>query len=178
MLRGGGVIFGWPATSIGGGDETHGFWLGTAGDGTSKLIVAPASTETSKTWGSLGIARGTTSTTDGIANTTTLFNLGASAHPAAYHAKSLTTGGYNTWYLPAKNELNTLYSNSRAIPFALSSNVFNTTPGSSCNYTSSTEVNSNSRWTQYFDAGFQDNGAYTGTKISATRVRAVRRSLI
>ena len=95
-----------------------GFYLGLAGDGTSYMYVAPKSTEVQRAWGSFGTGRGTTSTTNGVANTTTLFGFGSAAHPAAYYAKALTTGGYNTWYLPAKNEVNTLYSNKSAVPFA------------------------------------------------------------
>ena len=106
------------ATTVGQGDANTGFWLGTAVDGVNKLIVAPKSTEVQRTWGSYGTDRGTTSTNNGLANTNTLFGFGSAAHPAAYYAKALTTGGYNTWYLPAKDELMTLYSNNSATPFA------------------------------------------------------------
>jgi hypothetical protein len=165
-LRGGAT---WPATAIGGGDITYGFWLGTAGDGVSKLIVAPKSTEVTRAWGSYGTVCSTTSTTNGVANTTTLFNLGAAAHPAAHYAKSLTTGGYNTWYLPAKNELMTLYSNKSAVPFATA----NSFVGSY--YWSSTEANGNDAWSLHFTSGFQ---VYNPKSIGNYYVRATRRSTI
>jgi hypothetical protein len=158
--------------TIGGGSSTTGFWLGTAGDGTSKLIVAPKSTEisgASSAWGSSGTIRGTTSTTDGGANTNTLYGFGSSAHPVAYYAKSLSTGGYNTWYLPAKDELLTLYSNKAATPFA-TANAF-----AGNYYWSSTEVDaSNAIVTQ------MSNSTQTGwPKSNTLRLgRAVRRTTV
>ncbi len=95
-----------------------GFYLGMAGDGTSYMYVAPKSTEILKTFGSYKTARGTTSSTDGLANTNTLYALGSAAHPAAYYCKTLTSGGYNTWYLPTTNELVTCWTNHAATPFA------------------------------------------------------------
>jgi hypothetical protein len=151
---------------VGSGTDMHGYWLGTAGDGTSKLIVAPKSTEqASVTWGSGGVSRGTTSTTDGIANTTTLFNLGSAAHPAAYYCRALTTGGYSNWYLPAKDEMLTCWSNHLATPFA-TSNAF----GGYC--WSSTENDAINAWVQGFITGDQRPD---GTKNSTDYARAVRR---
>jgi len=156
----------WPATAIGGGDAAHGFWLGDISS--NKLIVAPKSTETSLAWGSSGTTRSTVSTSNGLANTNTLAGFGQTAHPAAYYAKNLITGGYNTWYLPAKDELNTLYSNRGATPFATA----NSFVGS--DYWSSTEYNGNYAWFQNFSNGFQ----YNGNKNGSYYVRAVRRSTI
>jgi gas vesicle protein len=151
--------------AIGDGSATTGFWLGTAGDGVSKLIVAPKSTEVQRAWGSYGTVRSTTSTTNGVANTTTLFNLGAAAHPAAHYAKSLTTGGYNTWYLPAKNELNTLYSNKSAVPFATANSFVGST------HWSSTEYNGNHALVQNMSAGnqYSNDKGYGGYYVRATR---------
>ena len=95
-----------------------GFYLGLAGDGTSYMYVAPKSSEVTRAWGSGGTVRGTTSTTNGLANTNTLAGFGETAHPAAYYCKNLTTGGYNTWYLPARVELSTLNANKAVQPFA------------------------------------------------------------
>jgi hypothetical protein len=159
----------WPATAIGGGDITYGFWLGTAGDGTSKLIVAPKSTETQLAWGSYGTVRSTISTTNGVANTNTLAGFGQAAHPAAYAAKNLTTGGYNTWYLPAKDELMTLYSNKSAVPFA-TANSF-----SANGHWSSTENIGKSAWIQHINDGVQ----YISLKFDGGYYfRATRRSTI
>ncbi len=159
----------WPATAIGGGDITHGFWLGTAGDGTSKLIAAPKSTEVQRAWGSYGTVRSTTSTTNGVANTTTLFNLGSAAHPAAYYCRALSTGGYNTWYLPAKNELMTLYSNKSATPFATANSFVGN------GYWSSTEDSGNYAWNQLMSSGNQN---YSSKNFGNAYVRATRRSTI
>jgi hypothetical protein len=148
-----------------------GFYLGFAGDGTSYMYVAPKSTETQLAWGSTGTTRGTVSTTNGLANTNTLAGFGQTAHPAAYYAKNLTTGGYNTWYLPAKNELNTLYSNKSATPFATA----NSFVGSY--YYSSTEDNGGYAWLQKLSNGLQ-YGNYYGGKGNSNYVRAVRRSII
>ena len=163
------VIVPSPFTTVGSGNNTAGFWLGTAGDDTSKLIIAPLSTEIQAAWGSNGTTRSTVSTSDGLANTNTLAGFGQAAHPAAYACKYLTTGGYNTWYLPAKNELNTLYANKSATPFA-TANAF-----VSSNYWSSTEYNLYVSWMKNMSSGIQysDRG-----KDSSYYVRAVRRSTI
>ena len=167
----------WPATAIGGGDNTHGYWLGPDGLGTSKLIVAPKSTETQLLWCPTGtpIVRGTTSTTDGLANTNTLAGFGQAAHPAAYYCKYLTTGGYNTWYMPAKEELLTMYSNKSATPF-VTANGFNDVPPSFVYY-SSTERTQYGAWSCYFTNGTL-NGNYKDTGPSQNWIRAVRRSTI
>ncbi len=114
----------WPPMAIGEGDNLHGYWLGTAGDGSSKLIAAPKSAaydrvNFSYACGSFGTTRGTKSLTDGLANTNTLASFGSSAHPIAYFCKVTSTGGYNTWYLPAIDELSTIVSNSSATPFSI-----------------------------------------------------------
>ena len=105
-----------PFTTIGAGSNTIGYWLGDISS--NKLIVAPKSTETSLIWGSYGTTRNTTNATNGLPNTNTLAGFGQAAHPAAYYCKNLTSGGYNTWYLPAKDELVTLSTNRAATPFA------------------------------------------------------------
>ena len=116
-------MFGPPPPVLGAGSSTKGYYLGIAGDGTSYMYVAPTSTEIRIAWGSENIVRGTTSSTNGLANTNTLYAFGnaiTTGHPAAYYCKTLTQGGYNTWYLPAIDELITMYSNKSATPFATS----------------------------------------------------------
>jgi hypothetical protein len=134
------------------------------------MYVAPKSTEVIKTWGSAGTFRNAISTTNGVNNTNTLYGFGNAAHPAAYYAKTLTTGGYNTWYLPAIDELNTLYSNKSATPFA-TSNSFG-----ALFYWSSTEVNGSDVWGQYMPTGIQNNGIPKNNTNPA--VRATRRSTV
>jgi hypothetical protein len=166
----GGVQLIWPAIAIGGGDETHGYWLGTAGDGVQKMIVSPQSTESPQAWGSYGTVRGTNSPTNGLANTDTLYAFGQAAHPAAYYCKTLTTGGYNTWYMPAIDELNTIWSNRLATPFA-QVNVFSETT-----YRSSTEADANGAWSMaFFNGGYRRNFTKAHPGV---RVRAIRRSAI
>jgi len=97
-----------PFPTIGsGGTGTTGQWVGTTLN-SSKLIMANSITGTA--WGSNGTIRGTTSVTDGLSNTNTLYSFGQAAHPAAYAVKSMTQGGYNTWYIACKNELINMYS--------------------------------------------------------------------
>ena len=143
-----------------------GFYLGFAGDGTSYMYVAPKSTEASLTWGSYGTTRSTRSTTNGLANTNTLAGFGQAAHPAAYAAKNLTTGGYNTWYLPALDELNTLYSNKSATPFATANSFVDSL------YWSSTETTGEYSQSKNFSVGSTNNRP----KDASHYVRAVRRS--
>ena len=156
----------WPAIAIGGGDDAHGYWLGDISS--NKLVVAPKTTEASLAWGSYNTVRSTVSTINGLANTNTLAGFGQASHPAAYAAKNLTTGGYNTWYLPAKDELMTLYSNKSATPFATASSFVGAT------HWSSTEDNGGRAWYQNLSNGSQ----YNGFKSASFYVRAVRRSTI
>jgi hypothetical protein len=156
-----------PFPVIGAGNNTVGYWLGDVS--TNKLIVAPKSTEVQRAWGSRGTARNTISTTDGLANTNTLAGFGQSAHPAAYYCKYLTTGGYNTWYLPATGELTAVYNNKGQSPFAISNGLVNN------DYWTSTEFDS----TSAFAKGGSNGSLYTDNKTSGIyAVRAVRRTTI
>jgi hypothetical protein len=143
-----------------------GFYLGNAGDGISYMYVAPKSTEVQRTWGPNGV-RGTVSTTNGLANTNTLYSLGLTIAPPAYHAKTLTNGGYNTWYLPAIDELTTLYSNKSATPFATANSLTNARHWSSTEYSGS-----------YASAFSMGGYSLNNDKSNPYHVRAVRRSLI
>jgi hypothetical protein len=157
-------------TAIGVGSDTVGYWLGDISS--NKLIVAPKSTGIASTqWGSFNIFRGTTSTTTGLTNTNTLYAFGNSittGHPAAYYCKTLTQGGYNTWYMPAIDELTTLYSNKSATPFA----VANGFPVGA--YWSSTQNDATGVSWLRLDNGA--GGSYEQTR--AYRVRAVRRTTV
>jgi hypothetical protein len=153
---------------IGSGSATTGYYLGFAGDGTSYMYAAPKSTEVQKQWGSYGVDRNTLGATNGLANTNTLVSFGTSAHPAAGHCKYLSTGGYNTWYLPASNELTTMFSNRSATPFATADD-FN-----SSIYWSSTQQNAYRVGTRHMVFG----GTYITDKRGNYSCRAVRRSLI
>jgi len=160
-----------PPPTLGSGNNSKGYYIGLAGDGTSFMYVAPSSTDiVGKIWGSSGTTRGTVSNTDGVSNTNTLYSYGSAAHPAAYYAKTLATGGYNTWYLPAKDELATCYTNR--------SYVASTAPyGSGTTdsyYWSSTETDA----TTAIYISFQNFNAPTSSVKTNTlfKVRAVRRA--
>lgn len=93
---GGGYYAGQISTS-GGGVATH------------YLIVADKTVgEAVKKWGPQGVTTGFTSVIDGPANSAGEAALG-STYEAATFCENLNTGGYTDWYLPALNELTTLY---------------------------------------------------------------------
>ena len=74
---------------------------------------------------------------------------------------SVTAGGvvYGDWYLPSKYELNLLYLQKNVVGgFAADL------------YWSSTEIDNQYAWNQYFDIGYQNQG----NKYVATHVRAIR----
>ncbi len=155
-----------------------GFYLGISN--TQYLYVAPKSTEsTAYTWGPKNTIRGTTNASDGLINTNTLCTFGT-AHPAAYYCKSLTTGGYNTWYLPAMDELLMCYSNKSATPFATADSFYNSVSSARALYWSSSEATYKSGsyartvnvldGSTYSPGGYKTNGGYS--------TRAVRRSTI
>ncbi len=154
------------------GSDATGYWLGNIGS--YKLMVAPKSTEVPKAWGSYGTVRGTTFFKNGWANTNKLYAFGAAladGHPAASACTSLSTGGYNTWYLPAQNELITIYSSSSKTPFATANSFVG------FYHWSSTESNQAAAraWCHQMVTG----AVYNFRKDNAAfYVRAVRRSTI
>ena len=110
-------------------------------------------------WGGFGTAIGANaqSDTNGATNTAAIVTaLGAGTGYAAQlcqvYATTVVTGGYNTWFLPAKTQLNCLYTNRVAIGnFGLVTNPY---------YWSSTEfagVPTDIAWGQAFDNGLQDS---------------------
>jgi hypothetical protein len=111
----------YPTVPIGTGNSTIGFCLGAAGDTLNpatgytdtfkkyNLYWAPKTTESaSYNYGSYGTQRTDESGRDGLADTNKLVSFGQAAHPAAYYCKNLTTGGYNTWYMPSVIELKSI----------------------------------------------------------------------
>jgi hypothetical protein len=173
------------------GNLNNGIWMAVDPTTNQKLILAPKSTEFStstKPWGSSGTVRGTVSTTNGIANTNTLYALGSSAHPMAYAAKTLTSGGYNTWYLPSSGELKACaeYNGKymvRTGAFHDDTN-WSSTGASYTVLTSSTEINSTNvvavrMWDAYaYDyAAGSYNGKTTNTGTYWKQARAMRRML-
>lgn len=86
-----------------------GLWSSTAdGTPTHFLIVAPVSTQFNIEWDVDLIGSISTTTYDGITNTTNMYNAGLSP---AITVKGLTTGGYTDWYIPSQLESDILYKN-------------------------------------------------------------------
>jgi hypothetical protein len=123
------------------------------------------------------------------------------SHPAAQFCEGLTIGGFNDWYMPAKNELEVCYynlkptsgtnntssgTNTNAVP-SRGSNYTSGSPAQTsatdfrsggsedfnftARYWSSTESYSTFAWSQQFEGGQQ---AYQ-PKTSTYSVRAIRR---
>jgi hypothetical protein len=84
-----------------------------------------------------------TGTTDGKTNTANLTGIdsdsvtgGTQPHQAAQYCADLTLNGHDDWYLPAQNELNTLYTGEAAIGnFNTSSNGYWSSSEASSTYT-------------------------------------------
>jgi len=104
---------------------------------------------------------GATSTTDGKANTDTLVGLSDAGAP--YAAANACRGLGSEWYLPAKDELNVLYTNHIAIGGFDISGAY---------YWSSSEGGSTNAWMQRFSDGYQ---IYFTVKADARPVRCARR---
>lgn len=152
-----------PGTPFGGG-----LYAGqiTEDDGiTYAIIVAPKAQggEASGTlaWKTTQTATtGTDSLNNGFNNTAAMVAAGISLHPAAQFCKGLSINGYTDWYLPAKDELNLIYTNRGSLD-AFVQNY----------YWSSTQTPSDSSWFQ----GFSNGGQNTVYKTSPFYVRGVRR---
>lgn len=136
-------------------------------DGTNGLEAAPNDQDdgTGAEWGCYGIAiTGADSTTDGAQNTADMLaaacSPGTGGNPLAVDlVAAYSLNGYDDWYLPAKDELNTLYAQEDTVGgFA------------SQGYWSSSEGSQNNAWNQYFGIGIQSNEY----KVYQFRVRAVR----
>ena len=151
--------------SVGGGAYT-----GIINDGGVNyyLIVAPVSGgETTSVWGTYGLTTNATSLTNGLGNTTTIItNDPAGENAAKYCRQTVVVGGYTDWYLPAKDELNLMYTNKASMPIGY---LF-----ASFYYWSSTEANASYAWFQYFNGGYQFPNGKDGSGV----VRAVRRIAI
>ena len=110
-------------------------------------------------------ATGFTSQVTGLANTAglvALFDAGAPYNAAAY-CDGLTAHGSSDWYLPARNELNVLYTNRTAI------GGFDVAGGQW--YWSSSESGNSLAWVQRFSDGSNGNSA----KGTSYFVRCARR---
>ncbi|MCB9990481.1 MAG: DUF1566 domain-containing protein [Rhodospirillales bacterium] len=117
---------------------------------TKKLYAPPVDQSAAITWNNGTTNRpatGATSDTDGAANTLILDGSGDAGAPyqAAQLCANLDAYGHTDWYLPAKDELNVMYSNKAALGISLG--IYQT----STEYT----VNNVKMWTQNFGGGGQ-----------------------
>ena len=143
-----------------------GFYMGQLGG--YYLICSPIAGQSGSTlaWKTTNTTTtGTTSLTNGFANTAAMITAGASLHPAANFCNNLTIGGFSDWYLPSKDELNLLYTNHPALETAGSGSFIDTY------YWSSSESGTTTAWEQRFSSGSQN----TCTKGDSYYVRAIRR---
>lgn len=150
-----------------------GFYIGTicAASTCYYLIVAPNATGCAQCqWKTTNTTTaGTTSTTDGFANT--YGPIDNAEHPAGNWTATRTIGGFSDWYLPAIDELNVLYVNDGG---STNTNLPAGEGFAASGYWSSTESGAGTTYTRDFLYGFQ---SFT-TKTLSRRVRAVRREPI
>ncbi|MDD3646523.1 MAG: prepilin-type N-terminal cleavage/methylation domain-containing protein [Candidatus Gracilibacteria bacterium] len=117
----------------------------------SKVLVVGNSDDSSGIqWGYYGITTNAISTTDGYNNTSFINGTSGTAGYLCWNKYSTTPG---TWYLPAKDELNTIYTNKSSLGAFTNSG-----------YWSSTEYGSNNARRQLFFDGYQRTG-YKSTGI-------------
>lgn len=95
-----------------------GFYIGDldlGGGNCYYLVVSPNSTgsATCQWKTSASTTSGAASLTDGYLNTYTALN--NATHPAGNFTATRTIGGYSDWYLPARNEHNTIFNNSSCL---------------------------------------------------------------
>ena len=125
------------------------------------LVAMTSDTSASATFGCYdgSALTGADSTTNGAQNTIDIVAGCSTAGIAARLCSDLSSGGYTDWYLPAKDQLNTLYGQ-RAVVGGFSTSA----------YWSSTESNSTDAWLQNINTGYQG----TLSKNAAFYVRCIR----
>ena len=133
-------------------------------DGWRYLESAPADQSTGIAWGAVSIPIGETSTDigSGSENTQKIISGSSSGSYAAHLCANLDLGGFQDWFLPSKEELNSLYT------YLYTKSLGNFAPAT---YWSSSETDSDKAWHQRFaDSGFP----YQANKNQLHRVRAIR----
>ncbi len=128
----------------------------------SNLWVAMNDVAGQLAWGPTGVTTNANSLSDGAVNMSTIKALDPSldSYPAFKSCNDMGDG----WYLPSKNELNSLYENRNTI------GNFNTQQNTSY-FWGSTESSSNNSWSQDFYNGSQNSN----NRNYSYRVRCVRR---
>lgn len=152
-----------PGTPFGGG-----LYAGkiTEDDGKTYAIIVAPKAQGGEASGTLAwkttqtTTTGTDSLNNGFNNTAAMVAAGIFLHPAAQFCKGLSINGYTDWYLPAKDELNLIYTNRGSLDAFVQDY-----------YWSSTQNSSSSSWYQSFNNGGQSADGKTFTYY----VRGVRR---
>ncbi len=146
-------------------------YAGITPDGSVPMYVPPSDQSAAAYWGTHSFITGSTSLTDGDGNSADVYahvmtgdgdnNPNDGDTPNAFVlCNDLNFGGHNDWYLPARDELNVLYTNEAAI------GGFNT----SVYYWSSSENNMGTARRQIFNSGSQaTNWKYTAYAIRCAR---------
>lgn len=130
----------------------------------SRIYAAAADEAGTYTWGGNGADSAADDLGDGLANTDTLVGESES-HPAA-EACAAKAGA--DWYLPARDELNLLQTNSASNNLEAIGIV---TRFTGSDYWTSSEISATGVWAQRFSSGAMNNA----DKDSAYQVRCVRR---
>jgi len=124
-------------------------WSGAACTGTRATFWWNAGNNTGTTTPAQGSTDGQTNTTNLIALDSNSLISGTQKHDAAQYCADLTEDGWSDWYLPAKNELNTIYTNKVAIGNFDTSGTY---------YWTSTDNANATAWLQRFSVGTQTDG--------------------
>lgn len=156
-----------------------GVFLGCKLYGTSRyaIIGAPRSSMSGIiSWKTSNTSTANTdSSANGWENTLACIAAGASAHPAAQYARSLSIEGYTDWYLPAIDELMMFWSARASISIAERQNQLD-------RYTwSSSQHSTANAWCQDMYTGGVTNSPKVSVSTSTPQygqVRAIRRILL
>ena len=140
------------------GDAAGGGLVAQVLGGNQYLIVSSVKVSFSAPYGTLGTVTGATSLTDGSSNTDIMIAIDPLTPTAATLARGYNGGGFNDWYLPAKNELIELNTNKVILNIA---NGY---------YWSSTEISNNQAW----DLNFSTELPIESSKTYGDGLYAVR----
>lgn len=153
---GGGYYIGDITIGDGGGD-----------DGVYAVIMGGPESQATLAWKSpRSSTPGTDSNTNGMANTLAMQANDPVIHYAGMYCLGYGGGGFDDWYLPAKDELNLAWVNrSQLVVLAMEAQY----------YWSSSQTSTVNAWSQYFGNGIQSNGNLKDTSYRVRPVRKLRR---
>jgi hypothetical protein len=131
-------------TTVALGDPVDGGLIACMDGGLNNFIVSTHDNGQNSLWGGFGTLTGANSTIDGAANTAMIVEaLGTSTTYAAKTCQLISIGAHTSgWFLPARDQLNCIYSH-----HAMISNF------SGSSYSSSTEFDATFFWAQDFRQG-------------------------